>query len=120
MAKAFDIFFNRESLNLTSRDLRGATLLKIHHYLAMNLLHAKLAWMTPAVFINNYRCIVSLCQSLVKAELSGCRIDFSSDLGIVPVLYYVALNRRVIEIRLQACLRRRRRERGCGIAGLQA
>ncbi len=101
-AKAFDIFFKRESLNLTGRDLRGATLLKIHHYVAMNLLHAKLAWMTPVVFIDNYRRIVSLCQSLVKAELSGYRVDFSSDLGIVPVLYYVALNCRVIEIRLQA------------------
>jgi len=38
----------------------------------------------------------------VKAEVSGYRLDFSSDLGIVPVLYYVALNCRVIEIRLQA------------------
>lgn len=101
-AKAFDIFLKHESVSLTSRDLRGATLLKIHHYVAMNLLHAKLAWMTSVVFIDNYRRIVSLCQSLVKAELSGYRVDFSSDLGIVPVLYYVSLNCRVVEIRLQA------------------
>jgi hypothetical protein len=100
--KAFDIFLKRESLNLTSRDLRGATLLKIHHYVAMDLLHAKFAWMTPTVFIDNYRRIISLCQSLVKAELSGYRVDFSSDLGIVSVLYYVALNCRIIEIRHQA------------------
>jgi hypothetical protein len=58
--------------------------------------------MTSEVFIDNYRRIVSLCQSLVKAELSGYKVDFSSDQGIVPVLYYVALNCRVVEIRLQA------------------
>jgi hypothetical protein len=101
-ANTFDNFLKRESANLTSRGLRGATLLKIHHYVAMNLLHAKLAWMTAAVFISNYKCIVSLCQSLVKAELSGYRVDFSSDFSIVPVLYYVALNCHVVEIRLQA------------------
>jgi hypothetical protein len=58
--------------------------------------------MTPTVFISNYRRIASLCQSLVKAELLGYRVNFSSDLGLVPVLYYVAMNCRVIEIRLQA------------------
>lgn len=99
---AFDRFLKRESVNLTSRDLRGATLLKIRHYVAMNLLHAKLAWNTPTVFISNYRRIVSLCQSLAKAELSGYRVDFGSHLGLVSMFYYVALNCRIIEIRLQA------------------
>lgn len=68
----------------------------------MSLLHDKLAWMIFVVSISNYRRIVSLCQSLMKAELSGYRVDFSSNLGIVPVLYYVSLNCRVVEIRLQA------------------
>ncbi len=117
---AFERFMRTKSASLSSRELRGAALLKIHHMTAQVM-----SEMTPDVtdprplqvafndqkrfmkFTEEFRNIVNLCRSLIAAEEQDIKngksvATFSSDLGFVGPLYYVCIRCQDVPIKTLA------------------
>jgi hypothetical protein len=111
---AFTEFMNRSSHILKGKELRGATLLKIHHLTSSILLAATLLKTEPDLADCNpaFEHVISLTASLVKSEAGGQRPSFTSDLGIIGPLYYIGLNTRSrsVKQRVLELLRVPRRE----------
>ncbi|KAM3075666.1 hypothetical protein ACMFMG_007799 [Clarireedia jacksonii] len=116
---AFEKFMVSKNKNLTSREIQGAALLKVHH--------TTLKIMTSALpdnsdtrplfkavtsnrfleFVDNFRIIINLSRPLIAAAEQEKKngkspITFSSDFGLVGPLYYVCINCPIVSIRTAA------------------
>lgn len=129
---AFEKFIKAKSQDFDSKQVRGAALLKAHH-LIINIM-AKVS--KPEIedprpmievintpdrrepFTQDFRSVVSLCRSLITAgELDAqngrSSLTFSTDMGMVAPLYYIAVQCQDMGIREEAMAlltRRPRRE----------
>ncbi|KAE8441969.1 hypothetical protein EG329_004136 [Mollisiaceae sp. DMI_Dod_QoI] len=116
---AFEKFMVSKSKDLTSREVQGAALLKIHHTAAkiMAGLHLDMSDMRPILetvnadkFLENlddFQIIINLSRSLIAAaeqdvENGKAPLTFSSDLGLIGPLYYVCINCPTVSIRTTA------------------
>jgi hypothetical protein len=117
---AFEKFMTAKSQFLNGRELRGAALLKIHATIVKIMAEASPgpgddrpigeAMNAPATFeplTNDFRIVVTLCKSIIAAaeqdvQLGKPALNFSTDLGIVGPLYYVACRCRDFPLRNQA------------------
>lgn len=127
---AFEKFMNQKSHSFTSKQVRGAALLKIHHTVVRIM-----SDMTPSTqdgrpiaeavncslsferFTADFQIVVNLCRSLITAAEQDAKngkptLTFSTDLGVIGPLYYSAvkctsqrLKREAIDL-LKRCPRR--------------
>lgn len=101
----FDTLLQDSGLQMGTRNLRAAMLLKIHHTTATLLLRTSLS-SEQCVFdahLDHFRNIVSLSASLLEAPGSlEIRPSFSMDLGIIVPLYLTVVSCRDPAIRRQA------------------
>ena len=128
--KAFEKFMTAKSRLLSSRELRGAAVLKIHATIVKVMAEASPGLLddrpigeamndhaTFEPFTEDFRIVVTLCKSIIAAaeqdiKLGKPALNFSTDLGIIGPLYYVCARCRDIPLRNQALelLSRPRRE----------
>ncbi|TVY46579.1 Transcriptional regulatory protein [Lachnellula occidentalis] len=117
---AYEKFMNSHSHSFSSKQIRGAALLKIHHMTAYIM-----AACTPSIddfrcmgeaincpttftkFTNEFITIINLCRSLITTAEQDARngitpLTFSTDLGLIGPLYYVAGKCRIPQIREEA------------------
>lgn len=117
---AYERFMNEKSHSFTSKQIRGAALLKIHHTTAYVM-----AACSPAIddyrcmaealncpttflrFTNEFKTIINLSRSLITTAEQDARngiapLTFSTDLGLIGPLYYVGVKCRIPEIRNEA------------------
>lgn len=121
---SFSTFMSLKSATLTTLQIRGAALLKIHHITA-TIMGSSIPDLTDprsiaiaandaALFArctNDFRTVVNLSQSLVAAaeediqrgtdRLAG-GLTFSTDMGVVAPLYYVCIKCTDVPLREQA------------------
>lgn len=114
---AYERFMNAKSHTFTSKQIRGAALLKIHHITA-----TVMAAGNPSLddsravaqalncprqmqrFTVEFQTIVRLCRSLITTAEQDARngkapLTFSADLGVIGPLYYVGVKCRIPSIR---------------------
>jgi hypothetical protein len=117
---SFEKFMNVHSQSFTSKQVRGAALVKIHHTVVKIMCD-----MTPSTqdprpmeeavnaplgfvkFTDEFRIIINLCRSLISAAESDTRagkptLTFSTDLGVIGPLYYVGVKCTDREIKKEA------------------
>ena len=105
----FEKYMATHSQTFTSKQVRGAALVKIHHLVVKIMCN-----MTPSVqdlrpmeeatnaplefekFTDEFRIIINLCRSLITAAEADAKagkpaLTFSTDLGVVGPLYYVGV-----------------------------
>jgi hypothetical protein len=117
---AFEKFMAAKSKFLNGRELRGAAVLKIHATIVKIMAEASPgpgddrpigeainASTTFEPLTNDFRIVVTLCKSIIAAteqdvQLGKPALNFSTDLGIVGPLYYVACRCRDHPLRNQA------------------
>jgi hypothetical protein len=129
---SFERFMNIHSKSFTSKQVRGAALLKIHHTVvrimcdmtpsAQDLRPLEEATNAPLdfiKFIDDFKIIINLCRSLITAAEADARagkpaLTFSTDLGVIGPLYYVGVKCTSREIKREAMelLRRCPRKEG--------
>ncbi|CAG8971586.1 hypothetical protein HYALB_00009235 [Hymenoscyphus albidus] len=106
---AFEKFMNAHSSTFTSKQVRGAALLKIHHTVVRimsdmtppNTDHRPIseALNCPQSFERftaDFQIVVNLCRSLITAAEQDAKngkpaLTFSTDLGVIGPLYYAAV-----------------------------
>jgi hypothetical protein len=121
---SFSAFMSLKSHTLTTLQIRGAALLKIHHITA-TIMGRSIPDLTDprsiaaaandaAVFarcINDFETVISLSKSLIAAaEQDALRgngiliegLTFSTDMGVVAPLYYVCIKSTDVPLREQA------------------
>jgi hypothetical protein len=104
---AYEKFMAAKFQSLTSKELRGAAVLKIHSTIVKIMAEASPSlgddrptgevmndYATFEPFTNEFRIVVTLCKSVIAAadqdvKLGKPALNFSTDLGIVGPLYYV-------------------------------
>ncbi|KAG4428674.1 hypothetical protein IFR05_015839 [Cadophora sp. M221] len=106
---AYKKFMKSKSSHLTSREVQGAALLKIHHTTAriISSLHADTGDMleiskivhtrTFMKSLNDFEIVVNLSRPLIAAAEQDAENGkppciFSSDMGLIGPLYYVCIN----------------------------
>lgn len=105
---AFDRYIEQSATTMDSRELRGATLLRIHYLFAFINLHKSIHPEQCAfdTFNSHFGQIVSLSSTLVSSserlDLESTRPGFSLDLGVIAPLYYTAMSCRDPDIRRRA------------------
>jgi hypothetical protein len=103
---AFQAFMRNHSESFTSRQLRGAAILKIHHTVGLIMAGIRppledMRSMAQAVndksrltrFINEFRLITNMARSLILAAEQDTQngrqaLTFSTDLGVIGPLYF--------------------------------
>jgi hypothetical protein len=116
---AFEKFMVSKSKDLTSREVRACTLLKIHHTTVkiMAITRPDMSDMR-AVFeavkvkkflecVDDFQIVVILSRPLIAAAEQDAKsgkppLTFSSDLGLIGPLYYVCINCPIVSIRTTA------------------
>jgi hypothetical protein len=111
---------NLHSQSFTSKQVRGAALVKIHHTVVKimcdmtpstqdlrPLEEAVNAPLDFAKFTDEFRIIINLCRSLITAAEVDTRagkptLTFSTDLGVIGPLYYVGVKCTCREIKKEA------------------
>ncbi|RDL40440.1 Zn2 DNA-binding protein [Venustampulla echinocandica] len=105
----FEKFMNAKSQSFSSREIRGAALLKVHH-IASSIMSTIVpgpedmrpicqAVNCPTAFVKfsaEFRIIINLCTSLITAVEEDAKngkppLTFSTDLGLIAPLYYTAM-----------------------------
>ena len=106
---AFDKFIERSTSTMTSQELRGSLLLRIHYLCGFIVLHksALPAQCAYDTYNDYFTQIISLASSLLDAPEgspgpTGSRPPFSLDFGIILPLFYTAVNCRDPNIRRRA------------------
>jgi len=117
---AYEKFMNAKSHSFTSKQIRGAALLKIHHTTAYvmaacnppvddcrALAEALNCPTTFTKFTKEFQTIINLSRSLITTAEQDARngiapLTFSTDLGLIGPLYYVAGKCRIQSIRNEA------------------
>ncbi|MCJ1437153.1 hypothetical protein MMC27_006538 [Xylographa pallens] len=116
---AFEKFMVSKNKVLTSREVQGAALLKLHHTTAkiMAGVHPGMSDMRPVFeavnaekfleYLDDFQVIVNLSRSLIAAAEQDAEngkppLTFGSDLGLIGPLYYVCINCSTISIRRTA------------------
>ena len=116
---AFEKFMLSKSKDLTSREVRGATLLKIHHTTAKIMAGVRpdmsdMRAVSEAVnvenfleYLDDFQIIINLSRPLIAAAEQDAKngkpsLTFSSDLGLIGPLYYVCINCPTVSIRTTA------------------
>lgn len=116
---AFEKFMASRSKDLTSREVQGAALLKIHHTTVkimagvrpgisdMRALFDALKTEKCLEYLDDFQIIINLSRPLIAAaELDAKNgnppLTFSSDLGLIGPLYYVCINCPTVSIRTMA------------------
>jgi hypothetical protein len=117
---AYEKFMAAKSQYLTSRELRGAAILKIHATIVKIMAEASPSldddrptgeamndYATFEPFTNEFRIVVTLCNSVIAAaeqdiKLGRPALNFSTDLGIVGPLYYTCCRCQNHDLRHQA------------------
>ena len=106
---AFEKFMVSRSKDLTSRELRGAVLLKIHHTTAKIMAGTSpdmnnIRTVSEAVnaekfseYLDDFQIVINLSRPLIAAAEEDAKngkppLTFSSDLGLIGPLYYVCIN----------------------------
>jgi len=114
---AYEKFMNAKSQSFTSKQIRGAALLKIHHTTAYimagcnpppddyrAMAEALNCPVTFKRFTNEFQTIINLSRSLITTAEQDARngkapLTFSTDLGLIGPLYYTGVKCRVPHIR---------------------
>lgn len=105
---AFDNYVARFAPTMDSRELRGATLLRIHYLFGFINLHKSLQPEQGAfdTYNSHFDQMVSLSSTLMRSsegpDPKSTRPGFSLDLGIIAPLYYTAMSCRDPHIRRRA------------------
>jgi len=119
-----------KSKDLTSREVQGAALLKIHHttakimagvYPDISDMRAVFEAVDPEIFLeylDDFQVVINLSKHLIAAAEQNAKngkppLIFSSDLGLIGPLYYVCINCPTVSIRrtaMELLLRCPRRE----------
>ncbi|KAH7319427.1 hypothetical protein BKA65DRAFT_102129 [Rhexocercosporidium sp. MPI-PUGE-AT-0058] len=106
---AYERFMTSKARHLTSREVQGAALLKIHHTTAKIIagLHADTNEMrdvskvvhtkTFLKCMNDFEIVINLSRPLIAAVEQDTKngkpsLTFSSDMGLIGPLYYVCIN----------------------------
>jgi hypothetical protein len=102
-SRKLDAFLLDLNLNLPSRDLQAAALLKVHWLVCTMMIEGTLS---PSKFSSSdfnakFRKIVALCRSLVAAEKETKASQFSMEYGIISPLYFTGVNCRDPDVRRQ-------------------
>ncbi|KAH8658837.1 hypothetical protein BGZ60DRAFT_382778 [Tricladium varicosporioides] len=118
--KSFEKFMNNKSVGFTSKQVRGAALLKIHHTTATIMSQATPSPHDPRVLaecVNSpdffkkhtegFQIIINLCRSVIAAADQDARngkptLTFSTDLGLIAPLYYTSVKAATRSQRLEA------------------
>jgi hypothetical protein len=96
-------FLLEPNLDLPSRDLQTAALLRTHWLLFTIIIEGTISpvkFSSPN-FFSKFQKIVALCKSIVAAENTAKPPQFSIDMGIICPLYFTGLNCRDPDIRRQ-------------------
>ncbi|KFZ24120.1 hypothetical protein V502_01399 [Pseudogymnoascus sp. VKM F-4520 (FW-2644)] len=109
-ATAFSTYVNNQlDLNaLNTSDVRAGTILKIYHTVAIIMIGTRLSGddALHESFYSSFKEITTLCKSLIRSPNTSAprrsTFRFSLDMGVVPPLFYVAINCRDIVIRTEA------------------
>ena len=116
---AFEKFMVSKSKDLTSREVQGAALLKIHHTTAkimagvrpdMSDMRALFEAVNAEKFLeylDDFQIVINLSRPLIAAAEQDAKngkppLTFSSDLGLIGPLYYVCINCPTVSIRTTA------------------
>ena len=105
---AFDKFLETNTATMDSKELKGATLLRIHYLCAFIVLHKSIRSEQCAfdTYNSHFDQIVSLSCAIIYAtsasESLPAKPTFSLDLGIIAPLYYTAVSCRDPSIRRRA------------------
>lgn len=119
-----------KSKDLTSREVQGAAILKIHHTTAKMMASVRpdmsdTRTISEAVnieefrkYLDEFQIVINLARPLIAAAEQDAKngkpsLTFSSDLGLIGPLYYVCVNCPLLDIRttaMQLLLRCQRRE----------
>jgi hypothetical protein len=116
---AFEKFMESKSKDLSSREVQGAALLKIHHTTAkiMAGVHPDVSDMRAVFeavnaeifleYLDDFQIITNLSRPLIAAAEQDAKngkppLTFSSDLGLIGPLYYVCINCPTVSIRTTA------------------
>jgi hypothetical protein len=108
-----------KSKDLTSREVRGAALLKIHHTTAKMMAGVRpdmndMRALSEAVnaekfleYLDDFQIVINLSRSLIAAAEQDAKngkppLTFSSDLGLIGPLYYVCINCPTVFVRTTA------------------
>ena len=105
---AFDMFIERSTSTMTSRELRGATLLRIHYLCGFIVVHKSIQPQQCAfdTYNSQFEQIVSLSTALADStegpDSASPTPAFSVDFGLIAPLYYTAISCRDPHIRRRA------------------
>ncbi|KFZ24154.1 hypothetical protein V502_01366 [Pseudogymnoascus sp. VKM F-4520 (FW-2644)] len=116
---AFENFMASKGKNLTSREVQGAALLKIHHTTAKMMAGVRpdmsdMRAVFEAVnadkfleYLDDFRIVINLSRPLIAAAEQDAKngkppLTFRSDLGLIGPLYYVCINCPTVSIRTTA------------------
>lgn len=116
---AFDKFMISKIKDLTSREVQGAALLRIHYTTAkimagvrpdMSDMRALFEAVNAEKFLeylNDFQIVINLSRPLIAAAEQDAKngkppLTFSSDLGLIGPLYYVCINCPTVSIRTTA------------------
>ena len=106
--RAFDKFLEQNTASMGSKELRGATLLRIHYLCAFIVLHKSIRPEQCAfdTYNSHFDQMVSLSSAFVHStegpDPTSATPAFSIDLGIIAPLYYTAVSCRDPTIRRRA------------------
>jgi hypothetical protein len=102
-SRKLDAFLIDSNLNLPTKDLQTAAVLKMHWLLFTIIIEGTISpvkFSSPS-FTAKFQKIVTLCRSIVAAENIAKAPQFSIELGIICPLYFAGLNCRDPGIRRQ-------------------
>ncbi|TVY69017.1 putative transcriptional regulatory protein, partial [Lachnellula suecica] len=109
---AFEKFMKTKSNNLSSREVQGAALLKIHHttvkiMTGLSLGREGVNEKLLLKFSDDFQIVVNLSKPLIAAIEQDTKkgkpsLTFVCDLGLIAPLYYVCVNCPVVSIRKAA------------------
>jgi len=116
---AFEKFMVSKSNDLTSREVQGAALLKIHHTTTKMMAGVRpdmgdMRALSEAVqvgrlweHLDDFQVVINLSRPLIAATEQDAKngkppLTFSSDLGLIGPLYYVCINCPIASIRTTA------------------
>lgn len=105
---AFDRYLELNTATADSKELKGATLLRVHYLCAFIVLHKSIRSEQCAfdTYTSHFDQIVSLSSAVMYApggpDLSTPRPTFSLDLGVIAPLFYTAVSCRDPAIRRRA------------------
>jgi hypothetical protein len=104
--KAFDALSIQQSRDWQTKDLQLSVLLALHHQTTSTMLELRLRTgrdkSDPSSSNDlNFKLIIELARSLINSA-SKDNISFAADMGVISVVYFVAMNGLDFEVRRQA------------------